>query len=68
MDGLTGLAEWSKIVDALTCLGIQTIIEDLKKVHDEKKKLEKEKKKEETAAKRRASKEVVLHQHLTEAL
>eukprot|EP00957_Ditylum_brightwellii_P060897 4622511-Ditylum_brightwellii.AAC.1 len=45
MDDLDGLAEWSKIVDTLTCIGIQTIIEDLKKIHDGKKKLEEKRKK-----------------------
>ena len=53
MDDLVGLREWSKIVDALVCLGIDTIIEELKTSSDENKKVEEEKKKEEAAAVRR---------------
>lgn len=53
IDDLNGLKEWSKIVDALVCLGIDGIVNDLKKIEEEKKNQEELKRKEELAAKRR---------------
>ena len=43
-DDLVGLKEWSRIVDALVCLGIDTIINELRMAHEEKKKLGEEEK------------------------